>query len=144
MIDPRYPELYERDEVRKSKRGIIEYWLDTMLGTVLPVRHTGKLYLMRELQKCSINTSIIPEACLQDLTDEAIRQCKDQSRFEGRWWRSTITQHIEEIAFLIACRLDGDNIYMAAMRRPDPFVDILRKHSLLPDAQGMPPERGKP
>jgi hypothetical protein len=140
MSDSRYPKLYERDEVRKSKSGAIQYLLAAIFRAVLPVRYSGKLYLVRELQKCGMNTSIIPEACLRDLTDQAIRQCKEQSSFEGRGWRSTITQHIEQIAFLIACRLGGDNIYMSAMRWPDPFVDILRKHGLLPDdAIVLPP-----
>ncbi len=142
MSDPRYPELYERDEARKSKSGAIQYLIAAILGAVLPVRHTGKLYLVRELQKCGMNTAIIPAACLRDLTDEAIRQCKEQSSFEGRSWRSTITPHVEQIAFLIACRLGGDNIYMSAMRWPDPFVDILRKHGLLPEAQGKRPPPG--
>jgi hypothetical protein len=106
------------------------------LGAVLPVRHTGKLYLVRELQKCGVDTSIIPAACLQDLTDAAIRQCKEQSEFEGYKWRAAIIQYIEQVAFLIACRLGGDNIYMSAMAWPAPFVDILHKHSILNDAQG--------
>jgi hypothetical protein len=108
MSDPRYPELYKRDEVRKRKSGAIQYFLTLIMGAVLPVRYSGKLYIVRELQKCGMNTSIIPEACLQDLTDEAIRNCKEQSRFEGRSWRATITQHIEQIAILITCRLGGD------------------------------------
>jgi hypothetical protein len=130
MSDPRYPELYERDEVRKSKSGAIQYLFSAMLGAVLPVRYSGKLYLVRELQKYRTNTSTIPEACLRDLTDEAIRQCKEQSGFEDRSWRGTITQHIDQIAFLITCRLSGDNMYMSAMSWPAPFVDILHKHGM--------------
>jgi hypothetical protein len=141
MSDPRYPELYERDDARKSKSAL-QYLLAAILGAVIPVRYSSKLYLVRELQKFGTNTSIIPEACLRDLTEEAIRQCKEQSRFEGPSWRGTITQHIEQIAFLITCRLDGDNMYMSAMSWPTPFVDILCKYSLVPDAQGeRPPPR---
>jgi hypothetical protein len=138
MTDPRYPKLYERDEARKVKIGAMLYVLTRILGAVLPIRYSGKLYLVRELQKGGANTSIIPESCLRELTDEAIRQCKEQSRFEGRSWRASITHHIEQIAFLITCRLAGDDLYMSAMSWPDPFVDILRKHGLLPDAQRKP------
>jgi hypothetical protein len=113
-----------------------------MVGAVLPVRFSGKLYLVREFQKCGMNNAVIPEACLRDLTNEAIRQCKEQSRFEGHSWRGNITQHISQIAFLIACRLQGDDIYMSAMSWPAPFVDILRKHGLLPDVQGKRPPPG--
>jgi hypothetical protein len=137
MSDPRYPELYERDEARRSRSGAIRSLLTAILGAVTPLRYSSKLYLVRELQKCGMNTSIIPEACLRDLTDEAIRQCKEQSRFEGHSWRGTITRHIEQVAFLITCRLNGDNIYLSAMTWPVPFVDILRKHGLLPEAQGV-------
>jgi hypothetical protein len=131
MSDPRYPELYKRDESRKNKSGVLQYLLAAMLGAVLPVRYSSKLYLVRELQKCGVNTAIIPEACLCDLTDEAIRKCKEQSAFEGHRWRHAITQHISQIAFLIACRLQGDDIYMSAVGWPVPFVDILRKHGLV-------------
>jgi hypothetical protein len=51
MTDPRYPELYERDEARKTKSGAMQYFLAGMLGAVLPIRYSGKLYLVRELQK---------------------------------------------------------------------------------------------
>jgi hypothetical protein len=131
MIDPRYPQLHERDEVRKAKSGVAGRVLAGLAGALMPVRYTGKLYLIRELQKEGVDTSIIPESCLQELTDEAIRRCKDQSSFEGRNWRSAITQHLEQIAFLIACRLQGDDLYMSAMSWPKPFVDILRKYSLV-------------
>lgn len=138
MSDPRYPELYEKDEVRKSKSGVIQYVFTVILGKALPIRYSGKLYLVRELQKCGMNTSIIPEACLRELTVEAIRQCKEQSRFESRRWQGAITQYIEQIAFLITCRLGGDDVYMSAMSWPSQFVDILRKHGVIPDAIASP------
>jgi hypothetical protein len=78
-----------------------------------------------------MGTSTMPQACLRDLTDEIIRQCKEQASFEGYSWRAAITQSIEQVAILITCRLNGDNIYMSAMRWPVPFVDILIKHGLL-------------
>jgi hypothetical protein len=51
MTDPRYPELYERDEARKTKSGAMQYVLAGISGVVLPIRYSGKLYLVRELQK---------------------------------------------------------------------------------------------
>lgn len=105
MSDPRYPELYERDEIRRRNSGVIQQLFAAALGALVPVSYSAKLYLVRELQKSGVNTATIPEACLRELTTAAVRQCKEQSRFEGRSWRRSITQHIEQIAFLIACRL---------------------------------------
>jgi hypothetical protein len=140
MSDPRYPELYERDEARRTKSGPLGYLLAVITGIVVPVQYSGKLYLVRELQKYGANTSTIPEVCLRELTDEAIRQCKDQAKFEGRNWRTNFTLYIEQIAFLIACRLSGDAIYLSAMTWPVPFVNILRKYGLPADLGDLDPD----
>jgi hypothetical protein len=108
--------------------------LAAAFGFLVPVRYTGKLYLVRELQGCGVDTSRLSETCLRELTDEAIRQCKEQCNFEGRSWRGAITQHIEQVAFLIGCRLSGDNAYLSALTWPTPFTEILSRHGLLPDA----------
>jgi hypothetical protein len=122
-------------KLAEPKSGPLGYLLAVITGIVLPVQYSGKLHLVRELQKCKVDTSTIPEACLRELTDEAIRQCKDQAKFEGRNWRTNFTLHIEQIAFLIACRLSGDAIYLSAMTWPVPFGNILRKYELVPDSQ---------
>jgi len=87
MSDPRYHNLYERDERRRNESGIIRFLLAAISGILLPVHYSGKLYLVRELQKCGVDTSTLPEACLRDLTDQIIYQCKEQGRFEGHNWR---------------------------------------------------------
>jgi hypothetical protein len=132
MSDPRYPQLYERDERRRSRASAFGVIVTALVGAVLPIRYTGKLYLVRELQKEGVQTHNLSESCLQELTNEIIRQCKEQAEFEHRNWRSVITQHIEQVAFLIACRLQGDHVYLSAMSWPVPFVNILTRHGLLP------------
>jgi hypothetical protein len=129
--DQRYPELHRRDEARRNSAGTAGTLLAAAFGLLMPVRYTGKLYLVRELQGCGVDTSRLSETCLRELTDEAIRQCKEQCRFEGRSWRGAITQHIEQVAFLIGCRLSGDNAFLSALSWPTPFIDILSRHGLL-------------
>jgi hypothetical protein len=131
MSDPRYPELYKRDEARKSKSGPVQRVLTVIVGAVLPVRYTGKLYLVRELQKFGVDTARIPEACLRELTDEVVSLCKLESKIRRRSWRGVITDRIEGTAFLIARCLAGDKEYLS---EADWFTDILRKYRLLPDA----------
>lgn len=126
MNDKRYRDLNERDENRKASASWIGKFFAIFFGVVTPVRCTGKLYLVKKLQEYKVDTSVFSEQCLQELV-EAILQQSD-------YRRNIFVSHTNDVALLIKCRLDGDNLFMAAMGWPKPFVDILCRHNLLQKA----------
>ena len=132
MSDPRYRELYERDEKRRNSAGAINGIFAAIVGLLMPVRYSGKLYLVRELQRQGVDTSRFTEACLQQLTDEIILGCKVQAEFERYDWRAAIPTNTEQVAVLISSRVCGDTLYMSAVKWPIPYELILDRHGLLP------------
>ena len=128
MTDPRYPELYERDEARRNRQGVLGLVVGIVTALILPIRYTGKLLLVRELQKYGVDTAAIPEACLRELADETVSFCKAAAMWRRRGnWRSMIVEDIETTAIGVSMRLCGEI--------DDCLYDgILRKHRVLPTA----------
>lgn len=123
----RYDRFYERDEAGRRSGGPARAVLATILGIVMPIGYSGKLYLVRELQRFGVDTSPFPEPCLQRLADSIISTCKFISKLRGRAWRSEITGAIEGAALLIANHISGDD---PSLPLPECYLDILRDHGL--------------
>ena len=128
MGGSRYEGFYERDKARRRRMGFAQTVLAAILGLVMPVSYSGKLYLVRELQKCGVDTSPFPEQCLQRLTASIVSLCKWTSKIRGVPWRAELTGHIEGTALLIANHLDGDDPLLTL---PETYLDILRDYGLM-------------
>ncbi|HXV00797.1 MAG TPA: hypothetical protein VG166_09880 [Caulobacteraceae bacterium] len=127
MGDARYQRFYERDEARRATMAPAQAVLGAFLGLMMPVSYSGKLYLVRELQRFGVDTSAFPEQCLRRLTETVVAQCKFMSKIRRRPWRAELTSSFEGTALLIAYHLSGDRKDFSL---PDTYADILSDYGI--------------
>lgn len=77
-----------------------------MLGAALPIHFTSRIYLGQKLASSGVFD--IPEAALQELADEAVRECQWVAGIKGRSWRTDITDWLDAMAYKVAYLLLDD------------------------------------
>lgn len=70
---------------------------DFVLGAALPIRFTSRIYLGQKLAAAGVFD--IPEMALQELADEAVRECQWLAKVQGRSWRTDVTDRLDGMAY---------------------------------------------
>lgn len=78
-----------------------------LINAVLPIGMMSRLYLKHRLRNDGIDVRSIPDACLQELADEAVKSAKLWARMDRREWRKRVTQALEAEARLLALIIDA-------------------------------------
>lgn len=101
-----------------------------LIGQLAPIRTTGRLLLERELRECGVDTSKLPKACLQELTDIIVAHAKERAARFGENWKATSADSIELSASVIAGVLNGQIKEDNELFEPALIVTTLRKHGV--------------
>lgn len=80
-----------------------------LLGMILPARTTGRLYLVRALQKRGVDRNALPKPCLQALADKAIEQAKGVATLTRQYWRARLPGDLDALAWSVAAILRPEN-----------------------------------
>jgi hypothetical protein len=100
-----------------------------LVALIVPLRWTGRLYLVQQLQENGIDTARLPKACLQELADDVIVRAREDARIWHANVRAQVVQFTEGWAILIAQVLKGT---ASGGDTNDRIRFILGKHGVLP------------
>ena len=80
--------------------------LSSLLNAVMPIGTMSRRYLKQQLRGDGIDVISIPDACLQELADEAVKSAKFWAKLDRRGWRNRVTQALKAEAWLLALIID--------------------------------------
>src|SRR5262249_19094884 len=80
--------------------------LANLVSAVMPVGMMSRLYLKERLRDDGIDVNSIPDACMQELADEAVKSAKFWAKMDRTGWRKRVTQALQAEARLLALIID--------------------------------------
>ena len=80
--------------------------LSNLVNAVMPIGLMSRLYLKQQLRDDGIDVRSIPDACFQELADEAVKSAKFWAKKERKGWRKRVIQALRAEARLLALIID--------------------------------------
>jgi hypothetical protein len=107
--------------------------LSGLLNAVMPIGTMSRLYLEQQLRSDGIDIKSIPDACLQELADEAVKSAKFWAKVDRQGWWKRVTQALKAEARLLALIIDetrDDRHKYTVGPYPDEKRAILARHGV--------------
>lgn len=103
-----------------------------LIGRLMPVTYSGRRYFRRALQQNGVDISKIPNPCLDELADQAIRQGKSIAALAGRNLQTSVVQAIDGQAVGVAIVLDppADAASWFSADSRLRYASVLEKHGV--------------
>jgi hypothetical protein len=97
-----------------------------LIGLVLPVRSSSRLYLERQLKENGVDLALLSKECLQDLTDFSIAEIKRVWGPSETIWKSRVPTLIDGEAVMIMHAIEGTG----SGELYNQLRSIMRKHGV--------------
>ena len=90
--------------------GLAIFWFlfKSLLGFSLPPETTGKAYLRKELKKMSIDQDAIPDECISELVDIAIKSA-NLEKMMGKHFNNSFAEGLDDMADTVRIWMHNPN-----------------------------------
>ena len=89
-----------------------------LIGHLLPIRMTSRLYLAQALRRYGVDLDRIPPPCIQALADKSVDLTKTIALMERKPWRHRVVSDLDGMAGNVSNLMLRKVPYDRASRRP--------------------------
>ena len=85
---------------------MIRYGL-ALLGLLLPIRYTGRLYLLDQLRRNGVGEGRLPPSVIEATLDRTFAAARRVAVIKRTWWRTLVAEYLSVDAMLIGYVLNS-------------------------------------